>query len=144
LLDRCPHFLLAEDDPNQVQLIRLALEDSEQAFTLDDVGDGAEALAYLKNEGAYADRPRPDAVLLDLNMPKMGGHEVLETVKTDAKLKTIPVVILTTSTNEEDRARAYKNHANSYLVKPTDFDAYESLVRGLEVYWGRFNTSPNA
>jgi chemotaxis family two-component system response regulator Rcp1 len=137
-----PYFLLAEDDLNQVNLIRLALEEADHPFTMDDVANGVEALAYLRREGSYVGRQRPNAVILDLNMPKVNGHEVLKIMKNDPRLKSIRVVVLTTSTDDNDRIRAYENHVNSYLVKPHDYEQYEFVIRGLEVYWSRYNTPP--
>ena len=132
-------FLIVEDDDDHAELIRLALEESETHTQIERVRDGVEALACLHREGIYADRARPHALLLDLKMPRVDGHEVLELVKADPVLRRIPVVVLTTSPAEADKARAYHNHANSYLVKPIDSERFVELIRDLEAYWGQWN-----
>ncbi len=133
------HFLLAEDDDAQAELVALAFEDNRIANHLDRVCDGVEALAYLRREPPFADAPRPDILLLDLNMPKKGGLEVLSEIKEDADLCTIPVVILTTSTAESDKARAYRHHANSFITKPVDFDQFHTMIKDLNCYWTAWN-----
>ena len=110
--------LLVEDDPGDVVLIREAFEDNKVHNTLHVVSDGVEAMAFLRNEGEHAAAPRPDLVLLDLNLPRMDGREVLAEVKADPDLRTIPVVVLTTSEAEEDVLRSYDLHANAYVTKP--------------------------
>ena len=132
-------FLIVEDDDDHAELIRLALEDSEVGSRIERVRDGVETLAYLRHEGAHANRKPPDVILLDLKMPRVDGHEVLEQVKEDPTLRHIPIVVLTTSQAEADKERAYHNHANSYLVKPVDFERFAQLIRNLEVYWGTWN-----
>lgn len=136
------HFLLVEDDESHAELIRLALEENRVANTLDWVGDGVEAMHYLRAEGQYAGRRQPDVLLLDLKLPRMDGLEVLATVKGDPVLRRIPVVILTTSTTEIDRARAYSHHANSYVVKPLDFQVFHQMVKDLQLYWTAWNEPP--
>jgi CheY-like chemotaxis protein len=106
------------------------------------VHNGEEALAYLRGAGVYARYPRPDVVLLDLNLPRLSGHEVLRDIKEDRELQAIPVVVLTTSTAERDLARAYDSHANSYVVKPVDFARFHQLVTDLCQYWGTWNQPP--
>ena len=136
---RLVHFLLVEDDDDHAELIQMTLAESRIGNTFDRVSDGEEALAYLRREGAYTDKPQPDVVLLDLKLPKVDGHEVLAQIKSDELLRGIPVVVLTTSHSEADRAKAYYNHANSYLVKPVDFDRFQQMVKDLKLYWGVWN-----
>jgi CheY-like chemotaxis protein len=136
---RLVHFLLVEDDDDHAELIQMTLAESRIGNTFDRVSDGEEALAYLRREGAYTDKLRPDVVLLDLKLPKVDGHEVLAQIKSDESLRGIPVVVLTTSHSEADKAKAYYNHANSYLVKPVDFDRFQQMVKDLKLYWGVWN-----
>lgn len=138
------HALLVEDDPAQAELILLSMEDDRVTNTVDHVGDGAEAMAYLRQEGDYAQAKRPDVVFLDLNLPKLSGHEVLKQVKSDPALSQIPVVILTSSASESDRAKAYAHHANSFLVKPVDFAKFQQMCRDLRLYWAVWNQPPVA
>jgi len=126
---------MAEDNPGDVTLTRKALEEGKLANNLHVVNDGVEAIAYLNGEGEYADRPRPDLILLDLNMPRKDGREVLEDIKSDDDLKRIPVVVLTSSEAEEDVAKSYELHANAYLTKPIDFDGFLEIVGSLEEFW---------
>jgi len=133
------HFLLAEDDDDHAELILQSLRRNRIGNSIDRVRDGAEALDYLRRVGSYADKPRPDVLLLDLNMPRLGGHEVLAQIKNDPDLCCIPAVILTTSNAESDRLRAYKLHANSYLVKPLNFEDFTKIVQELSLYWGVWN-----
>ena len=131
-------ILVAEDDVGDQILIREALQSSRFARQVHMVGDGEEALEYLYQSGRYAGAaraPRPDLVLLDLNMPRLGGKEVLSRLKADANLKTIPVVAFTTSAREEDVAECYLRGVNSYVQKPTDFDQFQTVLHGLEKYW---------
>ena len=113
------HVLLVEDDDSHAKLVLLGFAANNLTSTVERVSDGEQALAYLRRSAPYSDRPRPDFVLLDLNLPKTSGHEVLRQLKEDNDLRTIPVVILTTSSAEADRVTAYHRHANSYLTKPT-------------------------
>ena len=136
------HFLLAEDDLDHAELILRNMKRRRIGNTIDHVTDGVEAIRYLRGEGPYADKPRPDVLLLDLKMPRLGGHEVLEQVKADPELAHIPVVILTTSDAEADRLRAYRHHANSYLVKPLDFAQFTKMIEELSLYWGVWNRPP--
>jgi len=127
--------LLVEDDPGDVLITREAFEENKVRNQLNVVNDGVKALAYLRREGGYADAPRPDLILLDLNLPKMGGHEVLEQIKSDADLQRIPVVVLTTSDAEEDVLRSYNLHANAYVTKPVDFERFLSVVRQIDDFF---------
>ena len=136
------HFLLVEDDAAHAKLVRMALEEHRVTNSVECVTDGAEALAYLAGEGQYAGKPRPDVILLDLKLPKIDGHEVLKRVKEDENLRSIPVVVLTTSDAEADKAKAYMSHANSYVVKPIDFDSFDRIVRNLNFYWAAVNAPP--
>jgi CheY-like chemotaxis protein len=136
------HFLLVEDDEAQAELVMLSMEDNCVTNTIDHVGDGVEAMAYLRREGSYAQATRPDIVLLDLNLPKMNGHEVLAQIKSDPSLCEIPVVILTTSASEADRAKAYAHNANSFVTKPVDFAKFQQMCRDLSLYWTVWNQPP--
>lgn len=127
--------LLVEDDPGDTLMIREAFEDNKVRNTLACVTDGVEAMQYLRREGRYADAPRPDLVLLDLNLPKMDGREVLKEIKGDGELATIPVVVLTTSQAEEDVLRSYRLHANAYVTKPVDFDRFIEVVRQIDEFF---------
>ncbi len=133
------HFLLVEDDDDHAHLVSWNLKRHRVRNTVDRVADGAQALRYLRKEGEYAARPLPDVILLDLNLPKVDGHQVLRIIKEDQQLCRVPVVILTTSDAERDRAKAYEHHANSYLVKPTDFERFRNMVDVLSLYWGVWN-----
>ena len=127
--------LLVEDSPGDVRLTQEAFREANDAINLHVVFDGVEAMAFLRREGAYADAPRPELILLDLNLPKMDGREVLATVKADPSLKMIPTVILTTSEAEADIVKSYELQANCYLTKPAQWDAFESLVRSINDFW---------
>jgi CheY-like chemotaxis protein len=140
--DTLVRFLLVEDDDDHAELVQLALGENRIANTVDRVRDGAEAMAYLRQEGAFADKDLPNVVLLDLKLPKIDGHEVLAQIKTDDELRSIPVVVLTTSQAEADKAKAYYNHANSYLIKPVDFENFHRMIKDLELYWGVWNQRP--
>jgi CheY-like chemotaxis protein len=128
-------ILLVEDDPGDVLLIREAFEDNKVHNRLHVVPDGVEALTFLRQEGEHADAPRPDLVLLDLNLPRKDGREVLAEVKGDESLQHIPVVVLTTSKAEEDVLRSYKLHANAYVTKPVDFDRFIDVVRRIDEFF---------
>ena len=127
--------LLVEDDPGDVLLIREAFEDNKVANRLHVVADGVEALDFMRQQNGYADAPRPDLVLLDLNLPRKDGREVLAEVKNDDTLRTIPVVVLTTSQAEEDVLRSYDLHANAYVTKPVDFDRFIGVVRQIDQFF---------
>ena len=128
-------ILLVEDNPGDVRLTQEALKESKVINNLSVAEDGVEALAFLKREGKYADAPRPDLLLLDLNLPKKDGRELLEEIKADDNLKRIPVVVLTTSKAEEDILRMYDQHANCYITKPIDFDQFIDVVKSIEDFW---------
>ena len=128
-------ILLVEDNPGDVRLTQEALKESKVTNNLSVAEDGVEALAFLKREGKYADAPRPDLLLLDLNLPKKDGRELLEEIKADDNLKRIPVVVLTTSKAEEDILRMYDQHANCYITKPIDFDQFIEVVKSIEDFW---------
>jgi len=127
--------LLVEDNPGDVRLTREALGETGRNLTLSVVNDGLDALRFLRREAPYEDAPRPNLILLDLNLPKKDGREVLEEIKTDDELKLIPVVVMTTSDAHADIRRAYRLHANCYVTKPADFDAFVGLVKSLEQFW---------
>ena len=128
-------ILLVEDSPTDVLLAQEALEHAKLLNNLHVVSDGVEAMAFLRGEGQFADAIRPDLILLDLNLPRKDGREVLEEVKNDPKLKSIPVVVLTTSKAEEDILRAYGLHANCYVSKPVDFEQFTRVVKAIENFW---------
>jgi CheY-like chemotaxis protein len=127
--------LLVEDDPGDVLLIREAFEDNKVANRLHVVADGVEALEFMRQQGQHADAPRPDLVLLDLNLPRKDGREVLAEVKNDDALRSIPIVVLTTSQAEEDVLRSYDLHANAYVTKPVDFDRFIGVVRQIDQFF---------
>ena len=127
--------LLVEDDPGDVLMTREAFDDHKLHNTLHVVSDGEQALAFLRQEGPYADSPRPDLVLLDLNLPRKDGREVLAEIKADESLRRIPVVVLTTSEAEEDVLRSYELHANAYVSKPVDFEAFVQVVRQIDDFF---------
>jgi two-component system, chemotaxis family, response regulator Rcp1 len=127
--------LLVEDSPGDVRLTEEAFRDANRSIHLHVAADGVEALAFLRREGLHRDSPRPDLILLDLNLPKMDGREVLATIKEDDGLKTIPTVILTTSDAEVDIVKSYQLQANCYLTKPVQLDAFESLVKSINDFW---------
>jgi two-component system response regulator len=128
-------ILLVEDSPSDVDLTREALEDTKVHNNLSVVGDGVEALAFLRREGRYADAPHPDLILLDLNLPKKDGREVLAEIKSDPDLRRVPVVVLTTSAAEQAVMESYNLHANCYVKKPVDLDAFMRVVRSIDNFW---------
>jgi two-component system, chemotaxis family, response regulator Rcp1 len=132
---RAIEVLLVEDSPGDVRLTQEAFRDSNVAIHLHVATDGVEALAFLKHEGIHADAPRPDFILLDLNLPRMDGREVLAHIKDDESLKTIPTVILTTSEAEADIVKSYQLRANCYLSKPVQLEAFENLVKSINNFW---------
>jgi chemotaxis family two-component system response regulator Rcp1 len=127
--------LLVEDSPGDIRLTPEAFYEVNPAFRLQVANDGGEAMAFLRNEGGNADAPRPDMILLDLNLPKMDGRSVLARIKEDVGLKTIPTVILTTSEAEADILKSYELQANCYLSKPVQLDAFEGLVKSINEFW---------
>ena len=127
--------LLVEDSPGDIRLTREAFRDANNSIQLNVANDGIEAMAFLRREGRYADAPRPDLILLDLNLPKMDGREVLAHIKENDDLKTIPTVILTTSDAEADIVKSYELQANCYLTKPVQLEAFEALVKSINDFW---------
>jgi CheY-like chemotaxis protein len=127
--------LLVEDSPGDVRLTREAFREANPAVRLHVASDGIEAMAFLRREGPNADAPRPDFILLDLNLPKMDGREVLALVKEDDNFRTIPTVILTTSEADADILQSYELNANAYLRKPVTLEAFEALVRSINDFW---------
>ena len=136
-------ILLVEDNPADVRLTREALKEGKVYNNLHWSKDGVEALEFLRREGKYQDAPRPDIILLDLNLPKKDGREVLHEIKNDDKLKRIPVVILTTSKAEEDVLKSYNLHANCYVTKPVDLEQFIRVVRSIDTFWLTVVTLPN-
>jgi two-component system, chemotaxis family, response regulator Rcp1 len=132
---RLIQVLLIEDNPGDVRLTQEAFRDANTSIHLHVATDGVEAMAFLRREGAHAPAPRPNLVLLDLNLPKMDGRQVLAHIKEDSRLKTIPTVILTTSGAEADIAISYQLHANCYLRKPVQLDEFEALVKSINDFW---------
>jgi CheY-like chemotaxis protein len=128
-------ILLVEDNPGDVGLVREGLSESKICNNLHVASDGVEAMEFLRGERDHADAPCPDLILLDLNLPRMNGREVLREIKTDPRLKTIPVVILTSSKEEEDICRAYGDHANCYVTKPVRFESFLKVVKSIEDFW---------
>jgi CheY-like chemotaxis protein len=133
--DRMIEILLVEDDPGDVVMTREAFQDYKVRNNLHVVNDGAEAMDFLQRRGEFASAPRPDLVLLDLNLPKMDGRQVLEAIKSDPGLSSIPVVVLTTSENEDDVLRSYSLHANAYVTKPVDFERFIEVVRQIDDFF---------
>jgi two-component system, chemotaxis family, response regulator Rcp1 len=127
--------LLIEDSPGDVRLTREAFKDAKVHINLHVASDGAKAMAFLKREGEYASALRPDMILLDLNLPKKDGREVLEEIKDNPTLKTIPVVVLTTSSSEADILRSYQLHANCYITKPVGLEGFLTVVKSIDNFW---------
>ena len=132
---RVVEILLVEDNEGDVRLTREALKEGRIRNRLSVVQDGEQALAFLRREGAHADAPRPDLILLDLNLPRLDGREVLAAIKNDPALKSIPVVVLTSSRTEQDLLRAYDLHANCFITKPVEFEQFIEVVRSIEDFW---------
>jgi CheY-like chemotaxis protein len=129
------HVLLVEDSPGDVRLTREALRDANMSLELHVASDGVEAMSFLRREGEHANAPRPDLILLDLNLPRMDGREVLALIKADDHFRTIPTIILTTSEAEADIVKSYELRANSYLSKPVQLDRFENLVKSINDFW---------
>ena len=134
-LGRPVEILLVEDNPGDVDLTRETLQDSKLLNHMNVVGNGVEAMAYLRRQGKYAEATRPDLILLDLNLPKKDGREVLAEVKADDRLRRIPVVVLTTSCAEQDILQTYDLHANCYITKPVNLDQFSAVVQAIEEFW---------
>jgi CheY-like chemotaxis protein len=128
-------ILLVEDNPGDVRLTRELLKECKIANTLVDIGNGVDAMQYLHRQGGFGKAARPDLILLDLNLPRMNGQEVLAAIKADAELRRIPVVILTTSKAEEDVLKSYSLHANCYITKPIGLDQFVAVVQSIEQFW---------
>ncbi len=128
-------ILLVEDNPGDRRLTVEALKEAKIRNALYEVENGVEAMAFLRKQGKYGAAPRPDLILLDLNLPKMDGREVLREIKEDVHLKSIPVVILTTSEAEEDIIKTYESHANCYITKPVDLEQFINVVKSIENFW---------
>ncbi len=141
--DRPITVLLVEDDPGDVLMTREAFEEYKMRNTLNVVSDGVEALAYLRREGEFADAAMPDLILLDLNLPRRDGRQVLAEIKNDPELCRIPVVVLTTSQAEEDVLRSYQLHANAYVAKPVDFERFISVVKQIDDFFVSVVRLPN-
>ena len=128
-------ILLVEDNPGDVRLTIEAFREGKVRNNLSVVGDGVQAMAFLRKEGAYADGTRPDVILLDLNLPKKDGREVLEEIKADPDLRRIPVVVMTTSEDEQDILRAYDLHANCFITKPVDLNQFIEVTKSIHNFW---------
>ena len=135
-------ILLVEDSPTDALLTREALEQSKIINQLHHVENGVEALAFLRGAAPYIGTPRPDLILLDLNLPKKSGIEVLQEIKMDEDLRVIPVVVLTTSKSEEDIVKSYNLHANCYIIKPVDFDKFTAVIQSIREFWFSVVTLP--
>ncbi len=134
-LDRLHHVLLIEDNPGDVRLTQEAFRESKRRVVLDVVMDGVEAVNYLRKKPGYEDKPTPDLILLDLNLPKWDGREVLKIIKSDPELRCIPVVVLTTSNAEQDIRYSYDLHANAFINKPVDFERFFEIIQKIEDFW---------
>ena len=134
-MDRLIEILLVEDNPGDIRLTQEVFREGRLANRLHIVRDGVEALAYLRREGPYAQAARPDIILLDLNLPRKDGREVLAEIKADQDLRRIPVIVLTTSSADQDIGQAYGLHANCYLTKPVGLDEFIAVVRSIEDFW---------
>jgi CheY-like chemotaxis protein len=136
-------ILLVEDNPGDVRLTQEALKEDKILNNLHIAKDGIEAISFLRREGIYADAVRPDLILLDLNLPKKDGREVLMDIKNDEELRRIPVVVLTTSRTKEDIVRTYDCHANCYITKPVDFEQFINVIKSIENFWLSVVKLPN-
>ena len=136
------NILLVEDNPSDVYLTEVALQEASITSNLHVVEDGDKAMAFLRREGAFGAAPRPDLILLDLNLPGKDGRQLLSELKSDESLRRIPVIVLTTSTADSDVTTCYDLHCNCYITKPVDFDHFERVVREIERFWLRFVTLP--
>ena len=141
--NRPVEILLVEDNPGDERLTREALKEGKVYSNLHWVKDGVEAMEFLRRKGRYQGVPRPDIILLDLNLPKKDGREVLQEIKTDNDLKRIPVVILTTSKAEEDVLKTYNLHANCYVTKPVDLEKFIVVIKSIDAFWLTVATLPN-
>ncbi len=144
LQTRVHNILLVEDNPGDVRLTQEAFKEGKKKVNLEVVMDGIEALRYLRKEDEYSDRPTPDLILLDLNLPKWDGRQVLKAIKSDQKLRSIPVLILTTSNAEQDIINSYDLHANCFINKPVDFDSFFSIIQQIESFWLKTTILPTS
>ena len=135
-------ILIVEDSPSDAFIVNEALKQGQVPTELFSVHDGVEAMEFLRHQGKHADAPRPDVILLDLNMPRKDGREVLSEIKSDERLKSIPVIVLTSSAADQDVLTAYRLHANCYLAKPVDFSKFKEMVQTIETFWFRNVTFP--
>jgi chemotaxis family two-component system response regulator Rcp1 len=135
MTSRAIEILLVEDNPGDARLTLEAFKEGKVLNNFTIISDGADALAYLRRQGPHADAVQPDLILLDLNLPKMDGREVLAEIKADERLKRVPVVVLTTSAAPEDVARAYGSHANCYVTKPVNLDDFLHVIQSIESFW---------
>jgi CheY-like chemotaxis protein len=142
LIGKTVEILLVEDNPADARLVMEVFKDFKINNKLYHVKDGVDALNYLHHNGEYAETSKPDLILLDLNLPRKDGREVLKEIKEDAELKCIPVVILTTSSAEDDVLKTYCNHANCYIIKPVDFDQFIKVIQPIESFWHIFIKLP--
>ena len=140
---RPTRFLLIDDDDDHAVLVERTFRREEPKTQLKRIADGESALQYLRKEGEFAAAETPDVVLLDLNLPRRSGHEILTELKKDEVLRKIPVVVITSSDNERDREQAYHQYANSYVVKPIDFAKFRQMIQDLSRYWGVWNQVPD-
>jgi|SRR5580658_9905636 chemotaxis family two-component system response regulator Rcp1 len=137
------NILLVEDNEGDVELTKRAFKRGNLSATLSVAHDGVEAIEYLSRQGRFSDAVRPDLVLLDLNMPRMGGHQFLDIVKQDAKLKSIPVIVLTSSDAPKDIRECYDRHANSYILKPFDSNKFTDMIKQVEEFWVKLAELPD-
>ena len=142
LSSRPIEILLVEDSPTDALLTKYALSEAKLINQLHVVEDGVKAMDFLRRQGSYANAPRPQLILLDLNLPRKDGREVLQELKSDEDLRVIPVIVLTTSSAEEDVLRSYKLHANCYITKPVGFEAFAEAVASIEAFWFAVVTLP--
>ena len=141
-MNKAIEILLVEDNPADIKLTQVALKKTKISNNINVVRDGDEALSYLRKQGEHADAARPDLILLDLNLPRKSGHETLLEIKSDERLKSIPVVILTSSDDERDISKTYSNHANSFITKPVDLAGFVEVVASIENFWFTIVTLP--
>jgi two-component system, chemotaxis family, response regulator Rcp1 len=135
-------ILIVEDSPSDAFIVREALKQAKEPSEVHSVSDGVEAMEFLHRRGQYASVPRPDVILLDLNLPRKDGRELLAEIKTEEKLKSIPVIVLTSSAADQDVSRAYSLHANCYLTKPADFREFKEMIQAIENFWFKNVTLP--
>ena len=135
-------ILIVEDSPSDVFLVKEALKQTGETCRVHVVSDGVEAMEFLRKQGSHGHAPRPDLILLDLNMPRKDGREVLLEIKTDERLRCIPIVVLTSSSAEQDISKAYNLHANCYITKPADFARFKAVINSVQAFWFRDVTLP--